>query len=67
MKPLPCADRIISALRLQPMTIVQLAIVLCEKRNTVDQTVRRIARDNWITPAGFCRGLGKPAMLWRVG
>jgi hypothetical protein len=66
---LSCPDRVVAALKLQPMTVKFVAHVLCEKVRHVDLAMNRLARRGAIRPNGFeVRGYrrGRIPMLWRL-
>jgi hypothetical protein len=50
------------------MTVVELARVLCQQRNTVDQAVRRLNRAYWLMPHSVAdeHRPGRKATRWRA-
>lgn len=67
MRPLPIIDRVHDALRLQPMTVSDLAVALWVTTNTIRCALTLMAQEGLVKCAGTVhRRNGAPRKIWRL-
>jgi transposase len=62
MRPTPLRLRIVDAVKLQPMTVRQIASCLCVN----EWTVRRMVYQSGVQPSGIVRTKGRPWITYEV-
>lgn len=66
MRPQPLRERIVGALRLQPMTLAELAEVLTCSHSGVEHVIRDLREEGCVRPHGTQRYTTKRRIVWRI-